>query len=74
MDVSSHGSFALISRCFLKDPIKSLALRQLRFACWPAVHGFEPETVPCPEIKVIKGYENVSGDRGNAGSGCDHAS
>ena len=59
MDVSCHGSSALISCCFLKDPIKSLALAGSCALPAGGCTAFEPETVPCPEIKVIKGYENV---------------
>ena len=44
---------------FLKDPIKSLALPAAALSLLAGCMAFEPETVPCPEIKVIKGYENV---------------
>ena len=43
----------------LKDPIKSLALPAVALCLLAGCSAFEPETVPCPEIKVIKGYENV---------------
>lgn len=44
---------------FLKDPIKRLALPAAALSLLAGCTAFEPETVPCPEIKVIKGYENV---------------
>ena len=48
---------ALVS---LKDPIKSLALPAVALGLLAGCTAFEPETVACPDIKVIKGYENVA--------------